>query len=124
MSSIIPPRNPGADDMPEEPEALGLLALMLHAEARRLARRSPAALPDSVKSTPRQIEWSTIRLSLPSGLLVTITSPQQVGLRPVNAIRLTRGWRTSAFAIFRAAAPNRPADTAPIPLSAPATGAA
>jgi predicted RNA polymerase sigma factor len=26
---------------PEEPEALGLLALMLHAEARRLARRSP-----------------------------------------------------------------------------------
>jgi RNA polymerase sigma-70 factor (ECF subfamily) len=28
--------------MPDEPEALGLLALMLHAEARRGARRSPA----------------------------------------------------------------------------------
>lgn len=28
--------------MPEEPEALGLLALMLHAEARRDARRTPA----------------------------------------------------------------------------------
>src|SRR6185503_177970 len=28
--------------LPEEPEALGLLALMLHAEARRRARRTPA----------------------------------------------------------------------------------
>jgi predicted RNA polymerase sigma factor len=30
-----------ADLLPEEPEALGLLALMLHAEARRRARRNP-----------------------------------------------------------------------------------
>jgi RNA polymerase sigma-70 factor (ECF subfamily) len=30
-----------AELLPEEPEALGLLALMLHAEARRHARRSP-----------------------------------------------------------------------------------
>lgn len=31
-----------AELLPDEPEALGLLALMLHAEARRKARRSPA----------------------------------------------------------------------------------
>ena len=45
--AAISPRKPcswrgwSAELLPQEPEALGLLALMLHAEARRRARRTP-----------------------------------------------------------------------------------
>ena len=48
--------------LPDEPEALGLLALMLHAEARRVARRDAAGgyVPLSVQD-PRQWDTGLIR---------------------------------------------------------------
>lgn len=48
--------------MPSEPEALGLLALLLHADARRLARRGPSGeyVPLSEQDTARW-DWNAIR---------------------------------------------------------------
>jgi RNA polymerase sigma-70 factor (ECF subfamily) len=48
--------------LPEEPEALGLLALMLHADARRRARRSvDGEYVPLAEQDPALWEWSTIR---------------------------------------------------------------
>lgn len=56
------------DLMPDEPEALGLLALMLHAEARRRARRTPTGgfVPLSAQDTKL---WDDVLISEAEALL-------------------------------------------------------
>jgi predicted RNA polymerase sigma factor len=57
-----------ADMLPEEPEALGLLALMLYCDARRMARRTPAGeyVPISEQDTR---QWAAPRLEQAEQLL-------------------------------------------------------
>ena len=64
--------------MPEEPEALGLLALMLHAEARRPARRSPEGdyVPLAEQDTTR---WDLATIDAAEALLVRASARQALG---------------------------------------------
>jgi RNA polymerase sigma-70 factor (ECF subfamily) len=64
--------------MPDEPEALGLLALMLHAEARRLARRSPEGeyVPLAAQDTSR---WDLKTIDEAEALLHRASRQQLLG---------------------------------------------
>jgi predicted RNA polymerase sigma factor len=64
--------------MPEEPEALGLLALMLHAEARRSARRSPDGdyVPLATQDTSR---WDLATIDEAEALLARASAHQMLG---------------------------------------------
>ena len=64
--------------LPEEPEALGLLALMLHAEARRRARRSPAGefVPLAEQD---QLLWDHAQIAEAESLLHRASSMGRIG---------------------------------------------
>src|SRR5262249_10257074 len=67
-----------AELMPDEPEALGLLALMLHAEARRLARRDPQGdyVPFAAQDTTL---WDIATMDEAEALLLRASARQVLG---------------------------------------------
>ncbi|HEX6809759.1 MAG TPA: DUF6596 domain-containing protein [Gemmatimonadaceae bacterium] len=64
--------------LPDEPEALGLLALMLHCEARRDARRTPAGryVPLAEQDTTR---WTGALIDEAEHLLVVAATTRRIG---------------------------------------------
>jgi predicted RNA polymerase sigma factor len=64
--------------LPQEPEALGLLALMLHAEARRSARRSSAGefVPLAEQN---QLLWDHAQIAEAEALLLRASSMRRIG---------------------------------------------
>jgi RNA polymerase sigma-70 factor (ECF subfamily) len=83
--------------MPDEPEALGLLALMLHAEARRGARRNaageyvPLAEQDPAKWDARLIEEAEALLVEASSKGATGRYQLEAALQSAHAIRRRTG---------------------------------
>ena len=64
--------------LPEEPEALGLLALMLHAEARRVARRNPNG--EYVPLTEQNVElWDAAMIGEAEELLRRASKMNSIG---------------------------------------------
>jgi RNA polymerase sigma-70 factor (ECF subfamily) len=83
--------------LPEEPEALGLLSLMLHAQARRGARRDaggeyvPLADQDPARWDVRLIEEADALLSRASALPGTGRFQLEAAVQSAHAIRRTTG---------------------------------
>jgi RNA polymerase sigma-70 factor (ECF subfamily) len=88
--------------LPEEPEALGLLALMLHSEARRAARRDgggdfvPLAEQDTALWDATQIEEAEMLLHRASALGVVGRFQLEAAVQSAHNVRRVRGtsdWR-------------------------------
>ena len=73
-----------AELMPEEPEALGLLALMLHAESRRRARRSPHGDYVPLAEQDPQL-WDTQMISEAELLLLKASTLRRLGRYQLEA---------------------------------------
>jgi len=70
--------------LPEEPEALGLLALMLHAEARRLARRNAKGeYVPLAEQDPEQ--WNGAMIAQAEGLLLRASEMGSIGRYQLEA---------------------------------------
>ena len=70
--------------LPNQPEALGLVALMLHAEARRLARRN--AQGDYVPLTQQDVGlWNAPMIAEAEGLLLRASALEAVGRYQLEA---------------------------------------
>jgi RNA polymerase sigma-70 factor (ECF subfamily) len=73
-----------AEMLPEEPEALGLLALMLHAEARRGARRNVAG--DYIPLTEQDVSlWNPTMIDEAESLLHRASSLGSIGRYQLEA---------------------------------------
>ncbi|HET6198661.1 MAG TPA: DUF6596 domain-containing protein, partial [Acetobacteraceae bacterium] len=83
--------------LPDEPEALGLLALMLHADARRAARRDPdgAYVPlaeqDTARWDGRLIEEAEALLRRANAMRVIGRYQLEAAVQSVHAARLLTG---------------------------------
>ena len=64
--------------LPQEPEALGLLALMLHAEARRRARRTPSGAYVPLAEQDPAL-WDSQMIEAAEGLLLRASSLECIG---------------------------------------------
>lgn len=67
-----------AELLPQEPEALGLLALMLHAEARRRSRRSPAGAYVPLAEQDPAL-WDSQMIDAAEGLLLRASALGSIG---------------------------------------------
>jgi RNA polymerase sigma-70 factor (ECF subfamily) len=73
-----------AELLPQEPEALGLLALMLHAEGRRRARRSPRG--DYVPLAEQDVAaWDSAKIAEAEGLLLRASELGVIGRYQLEA---------------------------------------
>jgi RNA polymerase sigma-70 factor (ECF subfamily) len=92
--------------LPEEPEALGLLALMLYAESRRTARRNadgdyvPLAEQDSAIWDAKLIQQAEALLLRASGMGVVGRFQLEAAVQSAHVVRRRTGW-TDWAAIVR-----------------------
>jgi predicted RNA polymerase sigma factor len=73
-----------AELLPQEPEALGLLALMLHAEARRRARRSPGGAYVPLAEQDPAL-WDSQMIDVAEGLLLRASALGSIGRYQLEA---------------------------------------
>jgi RNA polymerase sigma-70 factor (ECF subfamily) len=70
--------------LPSEPEALGLLALMLYAEARRAARRSPQG--DYIPLAEQDVSlWDDLKIAEAEAMLLRASKLQRIGRYQLEA---------------------------------------